>query len=72
MPSIIKCCYKCPDRKIVDGVRCHSWCERYAEEAALNDGIMKDIQYKNDVRDFVNSSIIKTKKRVNQQKPRQI
>ena len=33
---MIKCCLGCPDRKIVDGVRCHSWCERYAREAAEN------------------------------------
>lgn len=30
----IKCCLGCPDRKIVNGVRCHSWCERYAEAVA--------------------------------------
>ena len=30
--SKIKCCHNCPDRKFVNGVRCHSWCERYNQE----------------------------------------
>lgn len=32
----INCCKDCPDRKIVDGVRCHDWCEKYTREAAAN------------------------------------
>lgn len=36
MPSIVQCCKDCPDRKIVDGIRCHSWCDKYAKEAAAN------------------------------------
>lgn len=34
--GIIHCCKGCPDRKIVDGKRCHSTCERYLKEAAEN------------------------------------
>lgn len=70
MPSIIKCCYKCPDRKIVDGVRCHSWCERYAEEAANNEKIITDLRRQDDVGNFVSTSVIKAMKRANQRKPR--
>lgn len=42
MPSIIRCCKDCPDRKIVDGVRCHDWCERYAKESATNKQCLDD------------------------------
>lgn len=37
--SIIKCCYRCPDRT----VGCHSVCEKYITQKAENDAIRERI-----------------------------
>lgn len=41
LPKYNSPCYKCPDRKIVDGHRCHSFCEKWAQSKAAHDEIVK-------------------------------
>ena len=38
----INCCHGCTDRKIVNGVRCHSWCQTYKDEVAEHHRKMKE------------------------------
>lgn len=64
MPSIINCCKDCPDRKIVDGVRCHSWCEKYAAEDALNKKRLKETHDYNQAREFTKDTFRRIHKRI--------
>lgn len=59
----INCCKDCPDRKIVDGVRCHSWCEKYAKENAENQKILTKAFYENDIRLYKDRSARKNSRR---------
>ncbi len=61
--SVIRCCKGCTDRKMVDGVRCHSWCEKYANERAVLDQEMKQRMQTNDYKVFMSRSVTKTLRR---------
>ena len=59
----INCCKDCPDRKIVDGVRCHSWCEKYNKENTENQKILTKAFYENDIRIYKDRSARKNSRR---------
>ena len=53
--AIIHCCKDCPDRKIVNGVRCHSTCEKYLAEEAANKKRLEEAYAENKTNEYYNS-----------------
>lgn len=57
--GVIKCCHHCTERAIVNGVRCHSWCERYKKERAKRDEMLEaEYRRKNEGR-YYEDTIVK-------------
>lgn len=63
--DIFGCCKDCPDRKIVDGVRCHSWCEKYKAEQESNAKRLKQIRIDSVMTDYIKTNRTRIIKRRN-------
>ena len=62
MPAI-KCCKDCTKPRFVDGVRCHSFCEDYARENAINQKGREQLYKDDDYGAFRSSNVTKTLRR---------
>lgn len=62
--SVITCCKNCTKPRFVDGVRCHSFCEQYAKEKAVNDRGLDQLYKDNDYKAFKSGVVTKTLRRV--------
>lgn len=63
MPAI-RCCKDCTKPRFVDGVRCHSFCEDYAKEAAVKVQERKQLYQDNEYSSFRSSNVTRTLRRI--------